>query len=196
MSQLKLNWKKVIGTLFIVVLGASYLYQQGVERHELELKLEKLEVKAQEYNRKLEKCLSSSLIYENAYSSDPRSSKRLEEVALLFNKIVQAPCFKSVRGEMLSNPYKNIKVGELGNREHSPIEEEVFDGFLYEFDKGVPFLRSGWTLCEDGSLSGSVGRGSCSWHGGFAKQRGSSFNFVYAQTITDPKEEINQLLNR
>jgi hypothetical protein len=193
---MKLTSKRIIGIAVVLFFTSAYFYQVGVDRRELELKIQELELKAQEYEEKSKLCVPTSVIYQTAYSSDPRTSNRLTEVASIFNQITNAPCFKSARGEMLSNPYKNIKVGELGNREHSPIEEEVFDGFLYEFDKGVPFLRSGWTLCEDGSLSGSVGRGSCSWHGGYAKQRGSSFNFEYAQTITDPREEIDQLLNR
>jgi hypothetical protein len=193
---MKLSSKRIIGITLVLFFTSAYIYQVGVDRRELELKVHKLELKAQEYEEKSKLCVPTSVIYQTAYSSDPRTSNRLTEVASIFNQITNAPCFNSLRGTMLSNPYKDIKLGELGNRAHSPLEEEVFQGFLYEYDKGVPFLRSGWTLCEDGSLSDSVGRGSCSWHGGYAKQRGSSFNFEYAQTITDPREEIDQLLNR
>ena len=187
--------KKTIGLLFILTFASAYFYQAGVERRELELKVQGLEIKAEEYQSKLKTCLPTTFLYQAVYSGDPRSSNRITEVATIFNKITSAPCFVSLQGAMLSNPYKDIKVGELGTREHSLLEEEVFQGFLYEYDSGVPFLRSGWTLCEDGSLSGSRGRGSCSWHGGYAKQRGQMFTFDSAEKIKNPRVKIARLLD-
>jgi len=193
---MKLTSKRIIGIAVVLFFTSAYFYQVGVDRRELELKIQELELKAQEYEEKSKLCVPTSVIYQTAYSSDPRTSNRLTEVASIFNQITDAPCFNSLQGTMLSNPYKDIKLGELGNREHSPLEEEVFQGFLYEYDKGVPFLRSGWTLCEDGSLSGSVGRGTCSWHGGYAKQRGETFNFDFAEKIPNPRDKIAQLLDQ
>jgi len=193
---MKLSSKRIIGIAVVLFFTSAYFYQVGVDRRELELKIQELELKAQEYEEKSKLCVPTSVIYQTAYSSDPRTSNRLTEVASIFNQITDAPCFNSLQGTMLNNPYKDVKLGELGDREHSPLEEEVFQGFLYEYDKGVPFLRSGWTLCEDGSLSGSAGRGTCSWHGGYAKQRGETFNFDFAEKIPNPRDKIAQLLDQ
>jgi hypothetical protein len=190
---MKLSIKRIIGITVVLIFTSAYFYQVGLDRRELELKIQKLELKAQEFEEKSKLCVPTSVIYQTTYSSDPRTSNRLTEVATIFNKITNAPCFNSLQGTMLSNPYEDIKLGELGNREHSPLEEEVFQGFLYEYDKGVPFLSSGWTLCEDGSLSGSVGRGTCSWHGGYAKQRGQLFTFESTKKINDPREKLAEL---
>ena len=71
----------------------------------------------------------------------------------------------------------------------------MFEGFLYEFDKGVPFLRSGMTMCEDGSLSYSRGSGTCSWHGGYAKQRGDFFSFNEIILEQDTRVELEELIS-
>jgi hypothetical protein len=191
---MKIYTKKIVVIGVVLFFALSYFYQLGVERQELELKIKKLETKSQEYEQKLKTCIPTSIFYQKSYSGDPRTNNRLTEVAEVFNKIVNAPCFKTLQDEMLSNPYSGIKLGELGNREHSSLEEEVFQGFLYEYDKGVPFLRSGWTLCEDGSLSGSVGRGTCSWHGGYARQRGQLFRFEASEKVNDPREKLARLI--
>lgn len=193
---MKVLGKRSIALTAILLLGSAYFYQSEIEKRELQLKVQTLEIKARKYENKLKSCVPTSIIYQADYSSDPRTSKRLTEVALIFNQIAGATCFSSLQGSMLSNPYKEIKLGELGRREHSPLEEEVYQGFLYEYDKGVPFLRSGWTLCEDGSLSGSAGRGTCSWHGGYAKHRGETFNFDFAERIPNPRDKIAQLLDQ
>jgi hypothetical protein len=193
---MKLLSKRSVALTSILLLGIAYFYQSGVDQRELELKVQRLEVKAKKYEEKFKSCVPTSIIYQAGYSSDPRTSKRLTEVASIFNQIADASCFSSLQGSMLSNPYKEIRLGELGRREHSPLEEEVYQGFLYEYDKGAPFLRSGWTLCEDGSLSGSAGRGTCSWHGGYAKQRGETFNFDFAEKIPNPRDKIAQLLDQ
>ncbi len=193
---MKLLNKKNVGIFLILIFAVAYFYNLEVERQELELKIQRLEVKAKDYDEKLKVCVPTSIVHETTYSSDPRTNDRLIQIVSIFNQIINASCFKSYQGIMLSNPYKDIRLGELGTRQHNLSEDEIFKGFLYEYDKGVPFLRSGWTLCEDGSLSGSIGRGTCSWHGGYAKQRGEKFNFDFAERIPNPRDKIAELLNK
>ncbi len=153
-----------------------------------------LEKKKIEYEAKLKTCSSTREMFPLAYKNNPRSRERFQEVSSIFYKIVSAPCFVKNDNKIYKNAYSGIDLGQVSQNSVDEAENEIFEGFLYEFDKGVPFLRSGMTLCEDGSLSYSRGSGTCSWHGGYAKQRGDSFSFSKATLEKDPRVELEELL--
>lgn len=170
----------------------EYRTEQRVRNERISL----LQEKVLQYERKLSTCVDSRDIFPFIYQSNPRSRDRLEEVSKKFNKVIAAPCFEKGDQQIYKNPYMGVNIGKLSQNSNDEIEVEIFRGILYEFDKGVPFLRSGITLCEDGSLSYSRGSGTCSWHGGYARQRGDRFSFNASTIAPDPRIELSEILGR
>jgi hypothetical protein len=191
--------KKIFRTVTFLVISAvatlsinEYRTEQRVRNERIAL----LQEQILQYEEKLSTCVNSREIFPFTYKSNPRSRDRLEEVSAAFNEIVTAPCFEKGDQKIYKNPYVGVDLGKLSQNSINEIEVEMFEGFLYEFDKGVPFLRSGMTLCEDGSLSYSRGSGTCSWHGGYARQRGERF-YLNASTIEpDPRDELSEILGK
>lgn len=169
----------------------EYRTEQRVKNERIAM----LNEQVSQYEEKLSTCVNSRGFFPFAYQSNPRSRERLEEVSKLFNQVVTAPCFERGDQRIYKNPYAEVDLGKLSHKSVDAIEVEIFEGFLYEFDKGVPFLRSGMTMCEDGSLSYSRGRGTCSWHGGYARQRGDFFSFRKLILEFDPRIELKSLVS-
>lgn len=188
--------RNLVRTLIALLMLAIGTLSFNEYRNELRIKEERiavLEKQKIDYETKLATCLNTSELFPFVYQNNPRSRERLESVSNLFFKIVSAPCLEKNDNKMYKNPYSGIDLGKISQNSLNENEVEIFEGFLYEFDKGVPFLRSGMTLCEDGSLSYSRGSGTCSWHGGYARQRGEPFNFSKATLETDPRVELEAL---
>jgi len=193
-NSLKRNFFR---TIIFLVLSAVAILSINEYRSEQKIKNERialLQEQVLQYEEKLSTCVNARELFPFAYQSNPRSRERLEEVSKLFNQVVTAPCFEMGDQKIYKNPYTGVDLGKLSQNSVAEIEVEIFKGFLYEFDKGVPFLRSGMTLCEDGSLSYSRGSGTCSWHGGYARQRGDSFSFKSSTLQIDPRIELEALL--
>ena len=184
-------------TIFLVITAAAilsineYRSEQRIRNERISL----LQEQVVQYEEKLSTCINSREVFPFAYQSNPRSRERLEEVSKLFNQVVLAPCFERGDQKIYKNPYAGVDLGKLSQNSVDEIEVEMFEGFLYEFDKGVPFLRSGMTMCEDGSLSYSRGSGTCSWHGGYARQRGDLFSFNEIRLEQDPRVELEELIS-
>ena len=184
-------------TTFLVITAIAIL-SINEYRSEQKIKNERialLQEQVLQYEEKLSTCVKSREVFPFVYQSNPRSKERLEEVSKLFNQVVMAPCFERGDQKIYMNPYAGVDLGKLSQNSVGEIEVEMFEGFLYEFDKGVPFLRSGMTMCEDGSLSYSRGSGTCSWHGGYARQRGDFFSFNEITLEQDPRVELEELIS-
>ena len=194
MTSLRKNRVRASISIGLLAIGA---FSFNNYHNEQRIKNERIAVLQQqkiEYEAKLATCLNTRELFPFVYQNNPRSRERLDLVSNLFYKVVSAPCFQKGDEKIYTNPYSGIDLGKVSQNSVDEAENEIFEGFLYEFDKGVPFLRSGMTLCEDGSLSYSRGSGTCSWHGGYAKQRGDSFSFSKTTLEKDPRVELEELL--
>ena len=189
--------RNIFRNIIFLVISAVAILSINEYRSEQKIKNERialLQEQVLQYEEKLTTCVNSRELLPFAYQSNPRSKERLEEVSKLFNQVVAAPCFERGDEKIYKNPYTRVDLGKLSQNSVDEIEVEMFEGFLYEFDKGVPFLRSGMTMCEDGALSYSRGSGTCSWHGGYARQRGERFSFNASYLEPDPRIELNEIL--
>ena len=190
--------RNLVRSFIALVLLAIGTLSINEYRNELRIKEERIAILEKQkiaYEAKLTTCLNTRDFFPFVYQNNPRSPERLESVSYLFYKIVSAPCLERNDNKIYKNPYSGIDLGKISQNSVDENEYEMFKGFLYEFDKGVPFLRSGMTLCEDGSLSYSRGSGTCSWHGGYARQRGEPFTFSKATLEADPRVELESLIS-
>ena len=179
--------------LFVSGIAGNTFYQNYTENQEKNLRIEKLEVEVKQYLARIDDCTNGIDIFPLYYGNNPRSQERVSIVFDGFEKIIAAECFLFRNDQIYSNPYKNIVISDLGELPRNESEEEVYQGLLYEVDKGIPFLVTGGSICADGSYSGSVGRGTCSWHGGYASKRGSIFRFNGSVIERDPRIELSNL---
>jgi hypothetical protein len=179
--------------LFVSGIAGNTFYQNYSENQEKNLRIEKLEVEVKQYLARIDDCTNGIDIFPLYYGNNPRSQERVSIVFDGFEKIIAAECFLFRNDQIYSNPYKNIVISDLGELPRNESEEEVYQGLLYEVDKGIPFLVTGGSICADGSYSGSVGRGTCSWHGGYASKRGSIFRFNGSVIERDPRIELSNL---
>ena len=179
--------------LFVSGIAGNTFYQNYSENQEKNLRVEKLEVEVKQYLARIDDCTNGIDIFPLYYGNNPRSQERVSIVFDGFEKIIAAECFLFRNDQIYSNPYKNIVISDLGELPRNESEEEIYQGLLYEVDKGIPFLVTGGSICADGSYSGSVGRGTCSWHGGYASKRGSIFRFNGSVIERDPRIELSNL---
>lgn len=187
----------VRSSVFLILLLVVSIRVQDI-RAERELKnqrIAELRVQIAEYEEQVLDCVDGWNLFNTSYDSNPRSSERFDQVATKFYELSNAPCMVR-NGQMWTNPYKKVDLAQVRAESTGPLEQEMYRGLLYEFDRGVPFLRSGGTLCEDGWISSSRGQGTCSWHGGYARQRGELFTFDSSKLKRDPRDELGELLGR
>jgi hypothetical protein len=122
-----------------------------------------------------------------------RSDARLKAINRFFVPLVQAPCLKFIESGIRINPYEFIDLSKLNSAKSGTREWTLLDGILYYLDFGFsPFTPSG-TICGDGWISPSAGRGTCSWHGGYARPRGIPLDYLGMATIQDPRESETAL---
>jgi len=184
----------ILLTAIVSGIAGNTLYQNHLENQKKNQRIEKLQVEVTEYNSRLKDCLTSNKVFPIFYGTNPRSEERIQIAIEGFNKIISADCFVFGSKTIYSNPYKNLVLANLIKGPRSQNEEEIFQGLLYEIDQGIPYLVTGGSICADGSYSGSVGRGTCSWHGGYASQRGKNFGFKASEIELDPRIELSKLL--
>jgi len=118
-----------------------------------------------------------------------RSNERLKAINDFYVPLVQKLCLKGANSSILENPYYGINLSKLNDAKYPSYEYELLQSVLFNLDFGFsPFTPAG-TICGDGSLSGSVGRGTCSWHGGYAKPRGTEVNLSEYRDFESPKSD-------
>jgi hypothetical protein len=189
---------KEIGSVFFILvlvsgIGGNALYQNYLENQQKNQRIEKLELEVIEYKARMNKCIKANEVFPFFYGDNPRSQERIIKVVAGFSRIIDAECFLFRSDKINTNPYKGLELSKLGEVPRTEIEEEIFQALVYEIDKGIPYLVTGGSICSDGSYSGSVGRGTCSWHGGYASPRGYRFEFKSSEYERDPRIELSSL---
>ena len=122
-------------------------------------------------------------------TGEPRSSQRLSALNAMLENIVSAPCILNpYRDLVLKNPFKGITSTNFNDAKMGSPGEVLHSEALLDLDSGVPFLKAGGSLCSDGSYSPSVGRGACSWHGGYAVNRGHKWDMSQWVEIPKPSD--------
>jgi hypothetical protein len=192
-----LTFKEIGSIVFLVLfvsgIAGNAFYQNYSENQAKNLRIEKLNAEVKQYSARINLCINGNDIFPFYYANNPRSEERTAIAFEGFNKILNAECFVFKNDKIYSNPYRNIEIADLGELPRNENEEEIFQGLIYEIDKGIPFLVTGGSICADGSYSGSVGRGTCSWHGGYASKRGYIFRFKASELEPDPRIELSNL---
>jgi hypothetical protein len=106
-----------------------------------------------------------------------RSDQRITAANNFYIPLVEKLCLKNSKGQVFENPYYGINLSKIVSAKYSTYDYELFQSILFNVDYGFsPFTSSG-TICGDGTISNSVGSGTCSWHGGYAKPRGTEVSF-------------------
>jgi len=118
-----------------------------------------------------------------------RSNERLGAINDFYVPFVQKLCLKGANGALLENPYYGINLAKLNDAKYPSYDYELLQSVLYNLDFGFSPFTSAGTICGDGWLSGSVGQGTCSWHGGYAKPRGSEINITEFRDLEAPKAD-------
>lgn len=189
--------KEITSVLFLLSAGVGIvgnsLYQNHLEDVKKEIRIAQLADEVESYKTRLQTCTKVNEVFPMFYSNNPRSQQRIEQVLESFDKVIDSNCFIVQESKISTNPYKQIELTRLDEGARTSSEEEIFQGILYEVDKGIPFLVTGGSICADGSYSGSVGRGTCSWHGGYASHRGTRFDFNQSIYEYDPRVDLRLL---
>ena len=164
-----------IGALIAVVFGGVHL---ASVHHAEQLKQQAIfKQKTAEYVALKASCWSLSGEATVIATGEPRSSQRLSALNAMLENIVSAPCILNpYRNLVLKNPFKGITSTNFNDAKVGSPGEVLHSEALLDLDSGVPFLKAGGSLCSDGSYSPSVGRGTCSWHGGYAANRGHKWD--------------------
>jgi hypothetical protein len=190
--------KEIASVVFIFAIisgiAGNTLYQNHLESQQKKQRIQILQLEVIEYKAKLKTCVKANDVFPLFYGDNPRSEERIVKVVRRFTKILAAECFVFRTDRIYTNPYKNLALSNIGETARTENQEEIFQCLLYEVDKGIPFLTTGGSICSDGSYSSSVGRGTCSWHGGYASQRGYQFEFKASVREPDPRIALNRLL--
>jgi hypothetical protein len=181
--------------IFTIVLGiaGNAFYQNYSENQKKNIRIEQLQVEVSQYKARMSNCVKANEVFPFFYGDNPRSEERIIKAIKGFQKVVGADCFVFSSDKIYKNPYKDIEISKLGDEPRTKNQEEIFQGLIFEIDKGIPFLITGGSICSDGSYSGSVGRGTCSWHGGYASPRGYRFEFKSSEYEHDPRIELVSL---
>lgn len=182
--------------LIILLVVGNYFYQQGIKQQQLELKIKKYQNLVIQYENLGKTCFSIEDSQKPNYENNVRSKERIESVWNYYLEIMRAKCFINSENTILSNPYKGLENSEWDSLSKESIGNEILQGFAFDIDRGMPFLRTGGSICSDGSYSPSVGRGTCSWHGGYGRQRGVRFEFQSAKPIYDPRKMLKILTQK
>ena len=185
-----------IGLIVFLFIGftGNYFYQAHIENLKKLEQISALKIQVQTYEQKYLTCINPTDRSEITFDNNARSEARISEVLAKYQKIIDAPCVILRNESIYSNPYQGISINSIFNATRTPQQEELYQGVLFDVDRGVPFLRTGGSICSDGWISGSVGRGTCSWHGGYARQRGNEFLFKFSVVEDDPRLALQELM--
>lgn len=180
-----LGFSSSIAILGAVAFGCAHL---SSVHHAEQVKREAIyKQKVAEYAALKASCWS--LVGESTVvaTGEPRSSERLIALNAMLKNLVSAPCIDNPYQDLvLKNPFKGITTAEFSDTKIGSPGEVLHAEALLDLDSGVPFLKSGGSICSDGSLSSSVGRGTCSWHGGYASNRGHKWDMSSWVVIPRP----------
>ena len=185
-----------IGLIVFLFIGftGNYFYQAHIENLKKQEQISALKIQVHAYEQKYLTCINPADRSEITFDNNARSEVRISEVLAKYQKIIDAPCVILRNESIYSNPYQGISINSIFNATRTPQQEELYQGVLFDVDRGVPFLRTGGSICSDGWISGSVGRGTCSWHGGYARQRGNEFLFKFSVVEDDPRLALQELM--
>lgn len=183
------------GVVAILFIG-NFIYQQNEKQRELERKIQKYQTLVLSYEYLGKTCFKLDGSQSPNFQNNVRSKERIESVAKYYTEIIGAKCFVNSETTIFSNPYKSLKNSDWNNMSENALGNEILQGVYFDIDMGMPFLRTGGSICSDGSYSPSVGRGTCSWHGGYGTQRGTRFEFQSAEPIYDPRRMLKILTQK
>ena len=174
-----------IATVGAVVLGGMHL---ASVHHAGQLKQQAIfKQKMAEYVALKASCWNLSGEANVIATGEPRSSQRLSALNAMLETIVSVPCILNpYRDLVLKNPFKGLTSSDFNDTKIGSSGEVLHSEALLDLDSGVPFLKSGGSICSDGSYSSSVGRGTCSWHGGYASNRGHKWDMSSWEVIPKP----------
>ena len=115
-----------------------------------------------------------------------RSPERLKAIDAFYVSLVQAQCLKNGLS-LFANTFRGMNLSKIDTARFLTPEYDLWQGVLYDVDYGFTQFTKEGTICADGWISGSVGRGTCSWHGGYAHPRGTQIKFDNLPTISNPE---------
>lgn len=179
-------------SIFAISIG-SLLYQSYVDNQEKKREIAKYKVLVSTYEQRGKLCVPVKDLPVIDFANNVRSEARVLSVATYFAAIGKAKCFLRDEKTIFTNPYRSFSIANVGEADIGSPEYEIWQGMLFYIDFGMPFLRTGGSVCADGSFSPSVGRGTCSWHGGYGSHRGELFNFKLSKPIYDPRPRLARL---
>lgn len=188
-DRIKLTSFGVVVLLFI----GNFVYQQNEKQRELERKIQKYQTLVLSYENLGKSCFKLDGSQSPNFQNNVRSKQRIESVSGHYVKIMDAKCFINSNNTIFSNPYKGVKNSDWNNVSKNSLQDEILQGIYFDIDRGMPFLLTGGSICSDGTYSPSVGRGTCSWHGGYGTPRGSQFEFKSIKPIYDPRRMLKIL---
>jgi hypothetical protein len=188
-KKLKLTSVGVI----VILLISYFVFQQHEKNRELERKIAKYRTLVLSYENRGKSCFIIDGSQLPNFQNNVRSKERIESVSKYYTEIIRAKCFINSEGTIFTNPYKALGNADWNNISENPLGNEILQGVYFDVDLGMPFLRTGGSICSDGSYSPSVGRGTCSWHGGYGRQRGEKFEFQSAKPVYDPRRMLKIL---
>ena len=185
---------KITSFVVVVILFVgNFVYQQIENQRELERKIQKYQTLVLSYENRGKSCFNLDGSQSPNFQNNVRSKERIESVSKYYTEIIRAKCFINSERTIFSNPYKGLENSDWNNISENSVGNEILQGIYFDIDMGMPFLRTGGSICSDGSYSPSVGRGTCSWHGGYGSQRGVRFEFQSAKPIYDPRRMLRIL---
>lgn len=126
-----------------------------------------------------------------------RSPERLKSVNDFYTSLVSNTCLTNWEKKIYVNPFYQSNFSKLDKASVGTSEFDLWLGILNDVDYGfTPFTKNG-TICSDGTMSSSVGRGTCSWHGGYASARGKqlpweSYLDLYLKPSTTSYSKLSQ----
>jgi len=115
-----------------------------------------------------------------------RSKERIAAVNAFYGPVVTSPCL-ILGDEVFVNIYNGSDFKVITTAPFASEGYKLFQGILFDVDYGFSQFTPYGTICADGSMSGSVGRGTCSWHGGYAHARGNNLDFSSLPKLTNPE---------
>ncbi len=177
----------VIALLLVLIIPLSLA---AGDRHRADVK------RLEHYRFLMAHCISKTQEARVLKVGDARSPVRGDAVVAYFAKLVAAPCLTIGTRDIYNNPYKGVRLESLSQTKSTGVAGQVLDGVLYDYDYNIgAFLSDGQTLCDDGWISNSRGRGTCSHHGGYAHQRGIALDYQSGALIHAPTSNTTQTLS-
>jgi hypothetical protein len=191
--KLKERVQIAFGLLFVIAIIVNSIYQGHLEHQAKLAKIMKYEVLVSNYKELAKSCQPFDSLPAINYANNPRSNERASSVLNKYKVIMDSKCFTSKNATIYRNPYRQLQMTGISTAAAGTPGYEIWQGIIFDVDSGMPFMRTGGSICADGSWSPSVGRGTCSWHGGYGSQRGEKFEYSLSQKAYDPRTVLLRL---